>query len=177
MRLKHVILAVEDELGEAVSTQILNRSANGAAIFMLTDLDSPQNCPPRLIQSWIKGTLNPQFFFRVAVMEVESWVMADRDGTANFLSTPVNRIPRNTDEIPNPKEFLVSLARRSQKRAVREALIPAQGATLPVGNEYNAFLSEFVKDHWNLERAATASPSLKRTLDRLAHGKNMSTDQ
>ena len=81
MRLKHVILAVEDELGEAVSTQILkrfdieiwdtvfgegytylqrkamefNRSANGAAIFMLTDLDSPQNCPPRLIQSWIKG--------------------------------------------------------------------------------------------------------------------------
>ena len=203
MRLKHIILAVEDELGEAVSTQILkrfdieiwdtvfgegytylqrkamefNRSANGAAIFMLTDLDSPQNCPPRLIQSWIKGALNPQFFFRVAVMEVESWVMADRDGAANFLSIPVNRIPRNTDEIPNPKEFLVSLARRSQKRTVREALIPAQGAILPVGNEYNAFLSEFVQEHWNLERAATASPSLKRTLDRLAQGKNMSADQ
>ncbi len=203
MRLKHVILAVEDELGEAVSTQILkrfdieiwdtvfgegytylqrkamefNRSANGTAIFMLTDLDSPQNCPPRLIQSWIKGALNPQFFFRVAVMEVESWVMADRDGTASFLSIPVNRIPRNTDEIPNPKEFLVSLARRSQKRTVREALIPAQGAILSVGNEYNALLSEFVQNHWNLERAASVSPSLKRTLDRLAQGKNMSANQ
>lgn len=203
MKLKHIILAVEDELGEAVSTQLLkrfdieiwdtvfgegytylqrkavefNRSASGAAIFMLTDLDSPQNCPPRLIQSWIKGALNPQFFFRVAVMEVESWVMADRDGIANFLSIPVNRIPRNTDEIPNPKEFLVSLARRSQKRTVREALIPDQRSILPVGNEYNTFLSEFVRDHWNLERAATASPSLKRTLDRLAQGKNMSADQ
>ena len=199
MRLKHVILAVEDELGEAVSMQILkkfdieiwdtilgegytylqqkamefNRSANGAAIFMLTDLDSAQNCPPRLIQSWIKGALNPQFFFRVAVMEVESWVMADRDGTANLLSIPIERIPRNTDEIPHPKEFLVSLARGSQKRTVREALIPAQGAILPVGNEYNAFLSEFVQDRWNLERAASVSPSLKRTLDRLAEGRNV----
>ena len=109
-------------------------------------------------------------------MEVESWVMADRDGTANFLSIPVNRIRRNTDEIPNPKEFLVSLARRSQKRTVHEALIPAQGAILPVGNEYNAFLSEFVKEHWNLERAASVSPSLKRTLARLAQGKNVSAD-
>jgi hypothetical protein len=75
------------------------------------------------------------------------------------------------------KEFLVSLARRSQKRAVREALIPAQGAILPVGNEYNTFLSEFVQEHWNLERAASVSPSLKRTLDRLAQGKNMSINQ
>ena len=203
MRLKHVILAVEDELGEAVSTQILkrfdieiwdtvfgegytylqqkamefNRSAGGTAIFMLTDLDSAQNCPPRLIQSWIKGALNPQFFFRVAVMEVESWVMADRIGFASFLSIPVHRIPFPTDNILNPKEFLVSLARRSQKRTVREALIPAQGAILPVGNEYNAFLSEFVREHWDLERAATASPSLKRTLDRISQGRNMGADQ
>ena len=138
MRLKHVILAVEDELSEAVSRQILkrfnieiwdtilgegytylqqkamefNRSASGTAIFMLTDLDSAQNCPPRLIQSWIKGALNPQFFFRVAVMEVESWVMADRIGFAAFLSVPLHRIPSPTDSILNPKEFLLSLARK-----------------------------------------------------------------
>ena len=202
MTLKHVILAVEDELSEAVSIQILkkfdidiwnairgegktylqqkalefNRSANGTAIFMLTDLDSPQNCPPRLIKSWIKGHLNPRFFFRVAVMEVESWVMADRDGVANFLSIPVHRVPRNTDEIPNPKEFLVSLARRSKKKTLRAALIPAQGTILPIGNEYNALLSEFVRNHWNLERAATVSPSLKRTLDRLSQERNAGTD-
>ena len=36
---------------------------------------------------------------------------------------------------------------------------------------------QFVREHWNLERAATTSPSLKRTLDRLAQGKNMRTDQ
>ncbi|MCY3742949.1 MAG: hypothetical protein OXH00_18190 [Candidatus Poribacteria bacterium] len=203
MSITNIILAVEDELSESISTQILghfdieiwytirgkgnvslrqkapelNRSANGASIFLLTDLDSPKECPPGLIRSWIRGALNPSFLFRVAVMEVESWVMADRMGFADFLSVPSHRIPSPTDNILNPKEFLLALARRSKKKAVREALVPAQGATLSVGNQYNTLLSEFVQEHWNLERAASVSPSLKRTLDRLAQGKNMSTDQ
>ena len=201
MSITSVILAVEDELSESISTQILrhfdieirstirgkgnmllqqkapelNRSANGAAIFLLTDLDTPRDCPPGLIRSWIRGPLNPRFFLRVAVMEVESWVMADRIGFAAFLSVPLHRIPSPTDNILNPKEFLLSLARRSKKKTVREALVPAQGATLSIGNEYNTLLSEFVQDHWDLERAATASPSLKRTLDRLAEEKNAGT--
>ena len=197
MSLNNVILAIEDRLSDAVATKILekfgieivkrigfqgksdlerkapelNRAANGITVFMLTDLDSPRDCPPRLIRSWIRGTLNPKFFLRVAVMEVESWVMADRIGFAAFLSVPLHRIPSPTDNILNPKEFLLSLARRSKKRAVREALVPAQGATLSVGNEYNTLLSEFIREHWNLERAASVSPSLKRTLDRLAQEK------
>ncbi len=203
MNLNNVILAVEDRLSDAVATKILetfgakivkrigfqgksdlerktpelNRAANGITVFMLTDLDSPRECPPGLIHSWIRGTLNPKFFFRVAIMEVESWVMADRIGFADFLSVPSHRIPSPTDDILNPKEFLISLARRSGKKAIREALVPTQGATLSVGNQYNTLLSEFVRDHWNLERAASVSPSLKRTLDRLTQGKNMSTDQ
>ena len=194
MMLNSVILAVEDELGEAISTKILNsfdieirivlseggnaylrqkapelnRSASGMDIFLLTDLDSPDNCPPDLIHSWIRASLNPRFFFRVAVVEVESWLMADRTGVANFLSIPVNRIPLNTDHIPNPKEFLVSLARRSKKRRLRDELVPGPGAKIPVGYGYNTRLSEFVRDHWDLERAASVSPSLKRTVDRLA---------
>ena len=203
MNLNNVILAIEDRLSDAVATKILekfgieivkrigfqgksdlerkarelNRAANGITVFMLTDLDSPRDCPPRLVRSWIRGTLNPKFFFRVAVMEVESWVMADRIGFAAFLSVPLHRIPSPTDNILNPKEFLLSLARRSKKRAVREALVPAQGATLSVGNEYNTLLSEFVQDHWDLERAASASPSLKRTLDRLDREKNSGANQ
>ena len=203
MNLSNVILAVEDRLSDAVATKILetfdakivkrigfqgksdlerktpelNRAANGITVFMLTDLDTPRECPPGLIRSWVRGTLNPRFFFRVAVMEVESWIMADRMGFSDFLSVPLHRIPSPTDNILNPKEFLLSLARRSKKKAVREALVPAQGATLSVGNEYNTLLSEFVRKHWNLERAASVSPSLKRTLDRLAQGKNVSANQ
>ena len=203
MILNSVILAVEDELGEAISTKILNsfdvkitvilreggnpylrekapelnKSANGMDIFLLTDLDSPENCPPELIHSWIRAPLNPRFFFRVAVMEVESWLMVDRTGVANFLSIPVNRIPLNTDNIPNPKEFPVSLAQRSKKRRLRDELVPEPGAKIPVGYGYNTRLMEFIREHWNLERAATISPSLKRTLDRLSESKYAGTNQ
>ncbi len=193
MRLNSVILAVEDELSEVISTKLLknfgvkittvirdngnayprqkapelNRAAKGINIFLLTDLNSSNHCPMGLINSWIKGPLNPRFLFRVAIMEVESWLMADRDSFANFLSIPVNRIPANTDDISNPKEFLVSLARNSRKRKLRDELVPKPRARIPVGYGYNTRLSEFVREHWKLERAATVSPSLKRTLDRL----------
>jgi hypothetical protein len=203
MILNSVILAVEDELGEAISTKILNSfgieirivlreggnaylrqkapelniSASGMDIFLLTDLDSPEDCPPGLIRSWIKGTLNPKFFFRVAVMEVESWLMADRAGFANFLSIPIHRIPSPTDDILKPKEYLVSLARRSKKRRLRDELVPEPGAKIPVGYGYNTRLMEFVRDYWDLERAAVTSPSLKRTLDRLDQEKNSGAKQ
>jgi hypothetical protein len=198
MNLSNVILAVEDRLSDAVATKILekfgieivkrigfqgksdlerkapelNRAASGITVFMLTDLDSPRDCPPGLIRSWIKGPLNPKFFFRVAAMEIESWVMADRMGFAAFLSIPLHRIPPLTDDILNPKEFLLTLARRSKKKSVREGLVSTQRATLSMGNEYNTLLSEFVQDHWNLERAASASPSLKRALDRISQRRN-----
>ena len=86
-------------------------------------------------------------------------------------------VPLPTDSILNPKEILISLARRSKKKRLREALVPAQGATLSVGDEYNIRLIEFVRNHWDLERAATASPSLKPTLDRLAQEKNAGANQ
>ena len=203
MNLSNVVLAVEDRLSDAVATKILekfgveivkrigyqgksylerktpelNRAANGITVFMLTDLDSPRECPPKLIRSWVKSILNPRFCFRVAVMEIESWIMADRQAVSEFLSIPLNRIPRNTDEIDSPKEFLVSLARRSRKKAIREALVPGPGANFSVGIEYNTLLSEFVREHWDLERAAVVSPSLKRTLNRLSESKHVNTNQ
>jgi len=127
MRLNSVILAIEDELSEVISSKILKNFG----------------------------------------MEVESWLMADRNSFANFLSIPVNRIPSNTDDILNPKEFLVSLARSSKKRRLREELVPKPRTRIPIGYGYNTRLSQFVREHWNIERAATVSPSLKRTLDRL----------
>ena len=201
MSLNSVILAVEDSLSDVVSTKILkhfgienllripntykgksylqrraaelNRSAAGPLyVFMFTDLDSPGTCVPELIQSWVKAPLNPGFFLRVAVMEIESWIMADRRALATFLSIPVNRIPNTPDDILQPKEFLVSLARKSRKKSLRDQLVPRKGAaTTKVGPEYNNCIGEFVRVHWDLERAAVASPSLKRTLNRIRSAK------
>ena len=201
--LNSIILAVEDELSEAIPTKILNsfgieirvvlreggnaylrqkspelnRAASGVDIFLLTDLNSSQDCPPGLIRSWIKGPLNPRFLFRVAVMEVESWLLADRVGLANFLSIPIHHIPFPTDKIFQPKECIISLARKSKKRRLRDELVPKPGLKIPVGYGYNTRLIEFVRDHWDLERATSASPSLKRTVDRIGQGRNVSTNQ
>ena len=146
-----------------------NRSAAGPNyFFMLTDLDSPQDCPANLIQSWVRSPLHPRFFLRVAVMEVESWVMADRIAIATFLEIPLVQVPSRTDEILHPKEFLVSLARKSPSAKLRKELVPGRGRrSLNIGPGYNRCLSDFVSDAWNLERAAAVSPSLKRTVDRL----------
>ena len=203
--MNNVILVVEDRLSAAVATKILQhfnieivqrviyegnsylqrkaQSYNQAAyhecgIFMLTDLDSPKICPPALIQSWVKGSLNRWFFLRVAVMEIESWIMADRLAVSEFLAIPFNRIPQNTDEISSPKEFVVSLARRSKSTRVRIALVPERNdKSAKVGNAYNPWLIQFVREHWDLERAATVSPSLKRTLDRLTQATETGASQ
>ena len=151
-----------------------NRSAAGPNyFFLLTDLDTPQDCPPNLIQSWVKGPLHPRFFLRIAVMEVESWVMADRRAIAAFLEIPVVQVPSRPDEILHPKEFLVSLARKSPSAKLRKELVPGRGRnTLNTGPGYNRCLSDFVRDLWNLERAAAGSPSLKRTVERLRNAQH-----
>ena len=141
---------------------------------MFTDLDSPKSCAPELIHSWVKAPLNHGFFLRVAVMEIESWIIADRGALAACLSIPVGRIPSAPDDIPEPKEFLVSHARESKKKSLRDQLVPSNLAvTTRVGPEYNNRLSQFVRDDWNLERAAAVSPSLKRTLDRITLAKSL----
>lgn len=193
MSRRSAILAVEDKLSETVSIKVLkdlgisvsqrlglqgksylqrkaqslNQTAKGFPVFMLTDQDSPEQCPTQLIQSWLRGEQHPHFFLRVAVMEVESWVMADRRGFANFLSIPLHRVPQDTDAIPQSKEFLVSLARLSRRTSLREEIVPTPGSTSKVGPGYNSRLGEFVRDYWNVKSAASVSISLRRTLSRL----------
>lgn len=144
-----------------------NQTSKGSPVFLLTDQDDSNSCPPSLIESWLKGPRHPNFLFRVAVMEVESWVMADRESFAKFLSIPQERIPINTDSIPRPKEFLVSLARLSSSSRLREDLVPMPGATSKVGPAYNPQLTAYVARSWNPEAAAVVSGSLRRTLRRL----------
>lgn len=146
-----------------------NRSAKGPFYcFMLTDLDSPKICPPELIQSWVSGPLNPRFFLRVAVMEVESWVMADQSAFAEFLRVPIQEVPTRTDEVLDPKASLLSLAQKSKSVELRKDLLPKKGnETSKIGPGYNTRLSEFIRDYWDLNRALSVSPSLKRTVDRL----------
>ncbi len=189
----HIILAVEDQLSETVARKMLkqggqpfvvtqclsrggfgylkskinafNYAAKGMPFFVLTDQDS--GCPPDKIADWLGREIHPNMIFRIAVMEVESWVMAHRDAFADFLGVPGHRIPDNTDTIADPKQFLISLARRSRFSRLRQDLVPGDGSTSVQGPDYNGRLCGFVEEHWSIHQARRHSESLNRAFVRL----------
>lgn len=190
-----MIIAVEDPLSEAVTRKLfeevrpdlsitglignrgnsylrskareLNRVAAKLPVFLLTDLDSPAICPPALIDQWLRSERAFNLLFRVAVLEVESWVLADRARLASFIGVPEHRIPSDTDAIADPKQFLVNLARKSRSTQMRMDLVPAAGSMARVGPLYNARLSAFVAESWSASRARIASRSLDRAARQL----------
>ena len=106
--------------------------------------------------------------FRVAVRQVEAWLLADPGATASLLSIRRSLLPANPDSEADAKRTLVALAERSNRASVREALVPAPGSKRKVGPLYNATLSAFVANHWSPERAAGNSDSFRRCLNALA---------
>jgi hypothetical protein len=143
-----------------------NNAAKGMPYFVLTDLDTSQ-CAPALIRQWLHAPKNPNLLLRVAVREVEAWLLGCRESFATFLSIPENRISVDVDEISNPKEFVVNLARRSKKREIRAAIVPEDGSTAKIGPDYNGRLMHFVERSWDPAVAKVHSPSLRRTIDAL----------
>lgn len=143
-----------------------NELAKGVPFLLLTDLDNSE-CPASKIKEWLKKPLNPNFLFRVAVREIESWVMADRDSFAKFLDIPINRIPTDTDAIEDPKKFLIKLTRRSRNKVLMRNIVPAQNSTASIGKNYNEPLIRFVEQLWDMNRAAKHSESLMRVIKRL----------
>ena len=92
-------------------------------------------------------------------------MLADRQGFSNFFSVLTNRIPLDVESITDPKDFLVSLAKKSRKKNIREDIVPQKGSTAKVGRNYNSCLSKFVYQKWNLENARNNSVSLRRTIE------------
>lgn len=133
---------------------------------VLTDLDR-YPCPPALLDNWGATDLPPQLLFRIAVREVEAWLLADREGIAEFLHVAVSKVPHAPEAEDDPKRTLINLARRSRKRRLAQELVPALGSAAPIGPLYNARLSEFVNDKWNVDQAKLLADSLSRTLNSL----------
>lgn len=189
----YITIIHEDELSEAVMTRLLQqfddkfeivhsyrgngfgylkkniRGFNQAAIvnphFMLTDLDN-YPCVIELKADWIDFGVNSNFIFRIAVREVESWILADKTGIATFFNIAAVLIPDSPDLLQDPKNTLIQLARRSRKRVIREDIVPIN-ANATIGPNYNGCLSEFIYHSWNIERAIMRSPSLLKAYNHL----------
>lgn len=141
--------------------------------FILVDLDE-ESCAPQLIKQWLKRPCRNNLLFRIAVHEVEAWLLADVDGFSHFLQMDysfINQEILNPDEIRNPKEKLISLVDRSRKRELKNDMVNKHQTYFRQGPGYNTRLIEYVLSFWNIERAAKKSESLNRSLKALRNWK------
>ncbi len=191
--MRYVNLATEDGLSEAVGLKListflpgfqinlkLGKKGNGLLkvklssyceiakrdpFLLITDLDAA-TCAPALISTWLGNIAPPDdFLFRVAVREVESWLLADQVSMKLLLGNRVNA-PRDPESIRDPKGCLLRLARRAP-RDVRRDLLVEEGAIASQGLGYNQRLCAHVDASWDPSRAAERSDSLCRVIRRL----------
>lgn len=191
-----LILAVEDEPSAAVARRLLrsyrkdvvvsrvfvaggygrlkvhapryNTASRYTPFFLLTDLDRA-DCAPGLIEDWLAGrSREASFLFRVAVREVEAWLLADQAGIAKFLGIETVLVPTDVEALSDPKRALIELSRRSSRRELRRGLVPAEGSTAQVGPSYVDLVADFAEKGWSPDRARKGAPSLEAAIVALA---------
>jgi hypothetical protein len=105
--------------------------------------------------------------FRIAVREVESWLLADRESLAAFLGVAESRIPLQPEALANPKETLVNLASSSRRRPIRIDMTPRPASGRSVGPAYTSRLIEYTQSNWRPDIAARHADSLLRLCNRV----------
>jgi hypothetical protein len=138
-------------------------------VLVGVDLDN-EACAPTLISSWgDKYGSHDQLMIRVAVREIEAWILADSRRVSELLGAPVNDISTNPEQLLDPKAHLLQLARRHSSDSLKRKLVPRNfNSDYPrVGPEYNLRICEFVVNRWRPDVAENRSPSLKRLMSRL----------
>ena len=154
---------------KAVSFRHLATEQTG--MLILTDFrDTGAQCIPYALRDYVFDKFpNPPstFLCRFPVNELESWLLADREGLAKYMNVAVSRMPIQPEREEYPKQTLVNLARKSRKKIIREGIAPPPGHKASVGPEYLNLLREFIFNYWNIEKAMLCAPSLERCVRRL----------
>jgi hypothetical protein len=140
-----------------------NYAAQHRPWVILVDLDNDFDCAPLLRSAWLAQPA-PYLCFRVAVREVEAWLLADREKIAHFLGVALSKIPLQPESLPDPKTTMVNLAKASRRRDIRQDMVPRPESGRQVGPAYSSRLIEFVSNHWQPDRASEQARSLKRAI-------------
>jgi len=130
-------------------------------IFRDLDRDG-EGCPVTLRAQLVEHTPgeSPDLLIRIVDQCIESWILADRQGVAEFCERPIASV-RPCDS--RPKDQLLRLFQKAQ---FKDAVL-REGGKLAFGPAYALHLQRLMTDHWSIERAAVESDSLRRALERL----------
>lgn len=187
-----ISIATEDQLSEAIALRLisevtwphfvqnkLRKSGNGylrskmgswyqmaqhQVMLVLTDLDRA-NCLVEFRDQWLVDAPPSNLLFRIAVREVESWVLADHVATRALIGAK-GVLPMAPDDLVDPKLSLLKLAMSAPKE-IRLDMVKEVDGGLGQGLGYNARLTALVNSEWSPQRAAERSPSLARARLRL----------
>ena len=148
----------------------LNMARAGMYTVIVTDLDTAE-CACTLIRDWFAIPKNEPVelpspcIFRVAVREVESWILADHAAWSEYIGIPAVNFSTAPDELDDPKQHLLNVIRKKGTKKIHREMLPQGSAH--IGPRYNEVLCDFVDSLWTPERAAENSPSLDRALKTL----------
>lgn len=142
--------------------QGFNDLAQGIPILALVDLmDLESDCPAKIIQDWLPHR-HEQMLLRVVVREIESWILADRTNVARFLGIRKSLVPHHPEDLADPKESLVELARASRHAGIRNDIVPNDPTVNDEGKAYTTRVGRFVRNQWDLTAAMETASSLHR---------------
>lgn len=188
-----IAIATEDQLSEAIAMRLIaeirtpyhvthklrrggfgylrskmdnwRQMAQYQVMMVMTDLDRA-DCLVEFRDQWLGNRPLPAgLLFRVAVREVESWVLADHVAMRELIGAK-GVLPVAPDELADPKQALLRLTKGASKE-VREDLLKTIDGNLSPGLGYNARLTGWIDAAWSPQRAAERSPSLARARLRL----------
>lgn len=140
-----------------------NNAAKRCPFLLLTDLDQSA-CAPLLIAQWLARPRHPRFLLRVAVREVEAWLLGDDVGLCSFLGLRKKFTCPNPEQLADPKAELLKAAMDCPRRSLREAIVckDERSGRLLQGPDYNGALAGFVTKQWNIGDAGRKCRSLDR---------------
>lgn len=130
-------------------------------VFRDLDRDGA-GCPVTLRAQLVEHTPgeSPDLLIRIVDQCIESWILADRQGVAEFCD-------RSMASVKSPashhKPYLLSI----MKEAKLKDAVDGKGRELDFGPAYAIHLQRLMTHHWSIERAAAESDSLRRALKRL----------
>ncbi len=157
----------------------LNALASSKPVILLMDLDT-DDCAPLLKSKLLNGiSQSPNFLMSIAVDEAEAWLMADREGFANYMGLPLDIIPSASMQKMGSMKQVVEMDFRCKSsydlthRIIQQSSkselkmqIAAKGKACK-GAEYNTAMLPFIRNVWNIDVAMCNSDSLSRMVRRL----------
>ncbi len=119
----------------------VNMARAGIHTMVLVDLDDTDS-PCTLIHEWFSllekegASLPPECLFRIAVREVESWILADRKNWAEFIGIAASNFSSTPDLLDDPQRHIFEVVRSKGRKKFHRGMLPS--GTSHIGPLYRA---------------------------------------